>query len=101
MPSTPTDQPVAFHDAVRAAELLGSYFKITGLLRKSIEADAIVTRLGLRDLLDPIFGTPETELRRKLQAVIGKIRVKPSASDEEKAEFAKLHFTLKRYAEGK
>lgn len=101
MPSTPTDKPVSFDDAVRAAELLGSYFRITGRLIKSAEADSIVTRLGLRDLLDPMFGTPESELRRKAQAVIGKIRLKRSATDNEKDEFAKLHSTLKRFGEGK
>lgn len=101
MPSAPLDRPVSFDDAVRAAELLGSYFRVTGKLVKSIEADSIVTRLGLRDLLDPLFGTPEAELRRKLQAVIGKIRIRPSMSDAVKDEFAKLHFTLRRYAGGR
>jgi hypothetical protein len=101
MPAVSTDSPVTYDDAVRAAELLYSYFRLPGLLFKSVEADSIVTRMGLRDLLTTQFGSPESELRRKTQAVIGKIRIKSSSSHAQKREFAKLHSTLKRFAEGK
>jgi len=100
MPRPSDVHPVTFDEAVRACELLGNYFQ--PWMPRNAERDALTTQRGLRDLLSPIFGTPEGELKRKITQSIRTVKLAKKAKSDATvvSEFAKLRETIQRYAKG-
>ena len=101
MPRPSDVHPVTFEEAVRACELLGNYFQPH--MPRNAERDALTTQRGLRELLTPMFGTPEGELKRKLTQSLRTVKLAKKAKADESiaSEFSKLLETLKRFAKGK
>ena len=94
---------VSFADAIRACELIDSYFVLPGLVQSGrIPALlARVSRSAIRDVCDPMFGTPESELRRRIPSILSDFRLKRGASESVKTGSDALRATLRVFAEGR
>jgi hypothetical protein len=101
MPCHTTD--VSFDDAIRACELIDSYFVLPGLVQPGrIPAlRARVSRSAIQDVCSPLFGTPESELRRRILSILSDFRLKRGASESVKAGHKALRTTLRSFAEGR
>lgn len=100
MPDVP-EQPT-LDEAVRAVELLHSYFVIVeGTLTTSSRRRLaeFTNRRAMEAWLTPMFGSQESEARRVIrQHIVPAIRARKGART---AELQKLQDTLQRYIEGK
>ena len=98
IPDTPEGRPVTLDEAVRALELLHSYFVQTQTAltyRSRTKLSPFTRRSGLVNMLEPLFGTPEDEVRRQLkQHVLPAIRVSRTPGAVGVEELEKLRSTL-------
>ena len=94
---------VTFDEAIRACELIDSYFLMPGLVQPSrtVALRARISRPALRDLMSPLFGTPESELKRMAPTIILEFRLRTTKDASVKAGAARLKATLKAYAAGR
>jgi hypothetical protein len=94
---------VTFEEAIRACELIDSYFLMPGLIQPSRTAalQARVSRRALQNLLSPLFGTPESELKRMAPTIVSEFRLRATKNASVKAGATRLKATLKAYAEGR
>ena len=100
MPQATYDRPTTFDEACRACELLASYFG--PYLAPSLEGAALSTQRGFRELVTPLFGSPESELRRKVKQSLRAVKLNRAGKADESVgeQFARLHQILYKFGKG-